>query len=57
MPTGRVTARANQGGKSGGGATLTETGRLVLDRYRALELRAERLLAPDIAEFDDVLPG
>jgi molybdate transport system regulatory protein len=40
-----------RGGPGGGGAHLTELGREALRRYRALESKAQELLAPDIAEF------
>ena len=33
---------SNKGGKTGGGAQLTTTGRAVLDRYRRMETKARR---------------
>ncbi len=38
----------SKGGERGGGAGLTETGRAVLDAYRAIEQKALRLLSPEI---------
>lgn len=46
---------AVKGGRSGGGAQLTPAGADVLARYRAMETRAERLLADDMAEFTRLL--
>jgi molybdate transport system regulatory protein len=40
---------SNKGGKTGGGAQLTATGRAVLDRYRRMETKTRRLLARDLA--------
>ena len=40
---------SNKGGKTGGGAQLTATGRAVLDRYRRMETKARRVVAPDLA--------
>jgi molybdate transport system regulatory protein len=40
---------SNKGGKTGGGAQLTTTGRAVLDRYRRLETKARRVVARDLA--------
>jgi molybdate transport system regulatory protein len=38
----------SKGGERGGGAELTDTGRAVLEAYRAIEKKAQRLLAPEI---------
>jgi molybdate transport system regulatory protein len=38
----------SKGGERGGGAELTETGKAVLEAYRAIEHKAQRLLAPEI---------
>lgn len=46
---------AAKGGRSGGGAILTPAGAEVLARYRAMEARAERLLADDMATFTALL--
>jgi molybdate transport system regulatory protein len=40
---------SNKGGKTGGGAQLTATGRTVLDRYRRMETKARRVAARDLA--------
>ncbi len=42
---------AVKGGRSGGGARLTKMGVEVLARYRAMEARAARALARELAEF------
>ena len=39
---------AVKGGRAGGGARLTPTGRAVLDRYRTMEDRAARLYAGEL---------
>lgn len=39
------------GGKGGGGARLTETGREVLHRFRAMEDKAAASIADDLADF------
>lgn len=39
------------GGRSGGGARVTELGAEVLRRYRAMESRAARAVAPDLKRF------
>jgi molybdate transport system regulatory protein len=44
-----------RGGSGGGGAALTESGRRVLARYRAMERKASRALAPDLARFREDL--
>jgi molybdate transport system regulatory protein len=46
---------AAKGGQRGGGAHLTPTGIDVLARYRAMEARAERALADDMATFSTLL--
>ncbi|HEY0302049.1 MAG TPA: LysR family transcriptional regulator [Rhizomicrobium sp.] len=40
------------GGKAGGGARLTPLGGLVVERYRALEAKAARAAATDIAALE-----
>ena len=37
---------ANRGGKTGGGATLTETGREVVEMYRQMENKSEKSINP-----------
>ncbi|MGB7541194.1 MAG: LysR family transcriptional regulator [Burkholderiales bacterium] len=39
------------GGRRGGGARVTELGEEVLRRYRAMESRAARSVAPDLRRF------
>ncbi len=39
------------GGRGGGGARLTETGRAVLERYRAMEEKAAASIASDLDDF------
>jgi molybdate transport system regulatory protein len=46
---------AAKGGQRGGGARLTATGVDVLARYRAMEARAARALAADMANFSALL--
>ncbi|PKY11425.1 LysR family transcriptional regulator [Acidithiobacillus marinus] len=43
------------GGSHGGGAHLTEMGEEVLRRYEAMEAKANAALAPDIAEFRQLM--
>ncbi|HSO06918.1 MAG TPA: LysR family transcriptional regulator [Pelomicrobium sp.] len=43
------------GGAHGGGARLTPFGEDVLRRYRAMEERARRAIAPQVAAFDELL--
>jgi molybdate transport system regulatory protein len=43
------------GGRGGGGAALSVMGQEVLSRYRAMEAKAERLLAEDLARFRDLM--
>ena len=43
------------GGKGGGGAILTALGREVLDRYQALERKAQEAVAEDVAAFAPLL--
>ena len=45
---------SSRGGDGGGGARLTETGREVLARYRALERRAAQAAADDIAALAEL---
>jgi molybdate transport system regulatory protein len=44
-----------RGGRGGGGARLTPTGREVLARYRAMEAKAAETLAGDMVEFSALL--
>jgi molybdate transport system regulatory protein len=37
---------ANRGGKTGGGATLTEAGKQVVEMYRAMEMDSQKASAP-----------
>jgi molybdate transport system regulatory protein len=37
---------ANRGGKTGGGATLTEVGRQVVEIYREMEKESEKAMSP-----------
>ncbi|OAB54966.1 LysR family transcriptional regulator [Phormidium willei BDU 130791] len=46
---------AARGGSGGGGAGLTELGREVLARYRALEEKAAAAVAGDLADFSRLL--
>ena len=46
---------AAKGGRHGGGAVLTPSGKEALARYRAMEARAGRLLARDMARFATLL--
>lgn len=39
------------GGKRGGGAVVTDFGRRLVERYRAMEMKASEAIAPDLAEF------
>jgi molybdate transport system regulatory protein len=48
----RPLVAAAKGGKAGGGASLTPTGRAVLDRYRAMEIRAARLYGQELRDLD-----
>lgn len=43
------------GGSGGGGAELTEFGRMVVDRYRKIEQKAESAVAREFAEFRKLL--
>lgn len=45
------------GGDGGGGARLTETGKEVLRRYRAMEAKAARSVAFDLRGFSGLLRG
>jgi molybdate transport system regulatory protein len=42
---------STKGGSSRGGATLTSTGRAVLDGYRRMEKKARAAIAPDLAKL------
>lgn len=46
---------AGSGGRRGGGARLTAQGQMVLARYRAMESKAHKTLARDIAGFSRLL--
>ncbi len=46
---------AAPGGKAGGGARVTDTGRIVVKRYRALQAKLEKQAAPFLDEFDALL--
>ncbi|WP_119165453.1 winged helix-turn-helix domain-containing protein [Algihabitans albus] len=46
---------ASRGGSGGGGSGLTDTGRDVLDRYRALEEKAAAAIAEDLEAFTPLL--
>jgi molybdate transport system regulatory protein len=46
---------AGPGGKCGGGAQVTELGRSALLRYRAMEEKAQKTLAKDVAKFAEML--
>ena len=43
------------GGRAGGGARLTPFGREVLDRYRAMESKAQQAIAPELGQFSRLL--
>jgi len=47
------------GGRRGGGAIVTEFGRRVVARYRAMEAEAARAIAPGLKQFRKILrnPG
>jgi molybdate transport system regulatory protein len=45
----------SKGGPKGGGARLTEMGRLVLEKYRRLEKIAWEAISGDIGEFGELL--
>jgi len=46
---------AERGGPRGGGTRLTEAGREALRRYRAMEAKAQKTLARDMASFRKLL--
>jgi molybdate transport system regulatory protein len=46
---------AAKGGRHGGGAVLTASGKDVLARYRSMEARANRVLAKEMARFSALL--
>jgi molybdate transport system regulatory protein len=46
---------AGPGGKRGGGAHVTELGRSALAHYRAMEAKAQKTLARDVAKFANML--
>jgi len=48
---------ANTGGSGGGGATVTDFGRDVVARYRAMERKAAASIAADFATFGKLLAG
>ncbi len=43
------------GGSGGGGAQLTDFGRMALDRYRQMELKASAAIAAEFADFRALL--
>ena len=43
------------GGTGGGGASVTRFGRAALARYRAMQVRIDRALDPELARFSDLL--
>jgi len=45
------------GGRTGGGATLTPLGRELVRRFRALERRAQRAVAADVAAIEARIGG
>jgi len=45
------------GGAKGGGASLTKRGRAVLERYRAIELRAARAVASELQALTRLAAG
>lgn len=44
-----------KGGAQGGGASLTDLGREVLERFRQMQLRAEKAVSKDLEAFKDLL--
>ncbi len=46
---------AAPGGKAGGGARVTDTGRVVVKRYRVMQAKLEKHAAPFIDEFAALL--
>ena len=46
---------AVKGGHRGGGAVLTQTGREVLARYRAMETRASKAVAAELRVFKKLM--
>lgn len=46
---------ASTGGRGGGGARVTEFGKDMLQRYRAMEARAAEILAPELDAFSQCL--
>lgn len=47
----------SRGGSLQGGAVLTEAGRVVLDRYRAMQARTRTAIADDIAAVRSLMPA
>ncbi len=47
--------QSQRGGRRGGGARLTEAGHEALRRYRAMEAKAQKALARDMAAFRRLL--
>jgi molybdate transport system regulatory protein len=45
------------GGRSGGGARVTELGAEVLRRYRAMEHKASRAVKPDLRQLSRLIPA
>jgi len=46
---------ASKGGDKGGGAQLTETGRIALGQFRAMEAAADAAIAEPVAAFQALL--
>ena len=46
---------AAPGGKGGGGARLTDAGRVALERYRAMETKAAESVVAEMAAFEELL--
>ena len=45
------------GGRSGGGASITDLGNQVLRRYRLMEGKAARAVAPDLKRLSRLIPA
>jgi molybdate transport repressor ModE-like protein len=45
------------GGAKGGGAKLTELGKSIIARYRAIELQAAKAAAPELTELTKTTAG
>jgi molybdate transport system regulatory protein len=53
---GQALVHTSKGGRSHGGAELTETGRQVLTLYRRMEAKAREVTAGDVAALRRLLP-